>query len=70
MESKKSLQKQNRDDDAYCEIRKFFQDICRQILVEKSHSIVFGKCEILTGLWAAYIEVFIFIQIAGSYKIL
>jgi len=25
----------------------------------KRHSVVFGKCEILMGLWVAYTEVFI-----------
>lgn len=63
MGSKKRLWRQNHNDDAYCEIRKLFSRYLQIDSCGKSHCVVFGKCDTLAGLWAAYIEVFIYIYI-------
>lgn len=63
MGSKKRLQKKNHNDDAYFEIRKLFSGYLQIDSCRKSHSVAFGKCDTLVGLWAAYVEVFVYIYI-------
>ena len=59
MENKKRSQEENRDDEVDYEIRCLFSGCLQMYSCRKRHSVVFGKCEILMGLWVAYTEVFI-----------